>query len=138
VQPRGSVNPVSVLMFLGVAGALYWATMFGPMYLDNMSMSEVLDVGISASGGSDNDVVNAMLNRVNLSADAIGSHLEETDSGEVVEKKGLGLTADNITVTRDGGRITVAIDYTREVRLKPTHKVRVLTFHVEKEGPIFK
>jgi hypothetical protein len=138
VQPRGSVNPVSVLMLLGLAGGLYWAVLFVPMYLDNMSMSEVLDVGISAAGGSDNDVVNSMLNRANLSADAIGSHLEENDNGEVVETKGLGLTADNITVTRDERRIKVAIDYTRTVRLKPTQKVRVLTFHVEKEGPISK
>lgn len=124
-------------MIVGLIGALYWAVVFGPAYLDNISMREALDVAVHTRGG-DEHVVEAVINRVNFGEHAFGYHYEENENGEQVEVRGMGLTADNISVDRNeqAHTLKVMIDYTRPVRLKPTSTVRSVTFHLEQEGPI--
>jgi hypothetical protein len=137
VQPRGSVNPITVLMLMGVAGALWWAIIFGPVYLDNMTLREALDVGLHAPGDDENKR-DAVLKRINFGGDAVGSHTEEDANGNPVEVRGLGLTSDNVTVVsdREAGVIRISVDYSRDVRMAPSQKVRTVTFHIEKEGPL--
>jgi hypothetical protein len=129
-----------VLLIAALLGALYWAIMFGPLYIDNLSVREAADIGITFARINDDAIINGALRRINIGQDGkdpIGSHMEENEDGTQVEKPGLALTAENITIERDPAAktIKVSIDYSRTVRLKPTSNVRTLTFHVEKEGP---
>jgi hypothetical protein len=139
VQPRGSVNPIGVLMIIGLVCATYWAIIFGPAYLDNMSLKEAADVGIGASKDyHDDGVVQQMLARINHGLDPIGSHTEVAEDGTETVLPGLNLAPENIVVERNENtrRIRISIDYSRDVRMKPTQSIRTLQFHVEKEGPI--
>jgi len=145
VRPSGAVNPLAVLLGAAFAAAVYWAVIFGPVYLDNMGVREAIDVGfatahpVESNRGTDDEVRAAVLRRINEKPDPVGWHMEEDPkTGEMVEKFGLGLEPDAVTVERDPAtsRIRVAVDYSRTVRYKPTQKVRVVSFHVEKEGPI--
>jgi len=135
---RGAVNPLSVLLIAAAIGGLYAVIMFLPPIIDNLSVREACDIGVhTAEKFGDEAVTNAVLNRINNGLDAIGSHIEEDpNGGPGVEKPGLGLTADNVTVTRDASVkiVHVSVDYTRSIRMKPTASVKVMTFHVEKEG----
>jgi hypothetical protein len=138
VRPRGSVNPLSVVIIVAAIAGLYWAILYVPMYVDNLSVREAADVGITASKADDERVIEAVLRRINFGQEAVGTHMEEDANGDLVEKRGLGLTAENVTVDRNeqAKTIRVVIDYTREIHLKPSSKVRTVSFHVEKEGPI--
>ncbi|MBL8954171.1 MAG: hypothetical protein JNK82_25565 [Myxococcaceae bacterium] len=137
--PRGAVNPIGVLLTVAFVGALYWAATFGPYYLDNLNVKEAAEVGLSAADSGPEAMVQRALQRINygnLGNSPVGTHMEETDQGDFVEKPGLGLTEENVIAEVDEKTRTarVTIDYARTVRLKPTQSVRTIRFHVVKEG----
>jgi hypothetical protein len=132
------MNPLTVLLFAALAGGAYYAVIFGPLYLDNLGVKEAAEIGITAARANEDVVATAVLKKINFGPNPPGSHLEETDSGDLVEKPGLGLTEENVSVVKDEATKTVriTIDYARTVRLVPTQSTRTVQFHVEKEGPI--
>jgi hypothetical protein len=138
VRPTGAVNPVSVLLVIAGAGAIYYAVMFGPLYIDNMSVKQAAEVGLTAGRGPEESIRDVVLRTINTGPEAVGTHMEEDAEGNLVEKRGLGLTEENVSVFKDEAAKTVriSIDYSRTVRLKPTQKTRTVSLHAEKEGPI--
>jgi hypothetical protein len=137
VNQRGKVNFVAVLMLAGLIGAGWWAYTFGPIYFDNAEVKQLTQTYVSRATSlqerGDIDLSGLYLNALNQ----IGSHEETDPSGKRVEKRGLGVTKENITFKKDQvtGIATVGVTYSRTFQLKPLQKWKTLNFTVMKESP---
>jgi hypothetical protein len=135
VRATGKVNLIAVVIVAAMAGAIYWTVMFSGVYLDNMDIkTEVVGAYNEAGRKLDPQLMARILDRANH----VGTHKEDDGYGRIVEKKGLGLTDENVTIERDDvqKRILIRVEYDREVQLKPLQKIRRVHFNVSKEGPI--
>ena len=141
MKPSGKVNPVTVLLLLAIGGAVYWAVMFGPMYLDNFEVREAVDSAWSlwATDGEDHTyqwLLNRLNNRTQMGT--MGSHFEVDEDGVEKLLPGLGVPEDNITFAYDENTkmLTVRVEYQRVVVLKPSDKRRTMRFVVEKRAKV--
>lgn len=133
-RATGAVNPLSVLIIAAVVGGLYWLIMFGPKYLDNLDVKEAVDIAIATAKDRGDD---ALVVTIISSMAKVGWHREEDpESGDLVEKPGLGLAPENIVVERneDAKTIRITVSYTRDVHLVPFNKWTQARFTVEKGG----
>ena len=135
MQRRGQSNIVTFLFVAGGALALYAAIIFVPAWLDNLSVKEAVAIQLNKGYTvPDENRTESIINYVNYGPTAAGYHFEESPDGERIEVRGLGLTPENITYGRDDSSrtLTIYVDYTRELQLKPFNKIKLVTFHVEK------
>lgn len=136
MKPRGKVNPVSVLVLLGIAGGIYWAVMYVPLYLDNLDVREAVDTAISrfhttGPAAAETWLHQRLTQRTTLGV--IGSHPELDDDGVEQIVPGLDVDPDNITFDWDerNSELTVRVEYDRVIRLKPTQERRTVHFVVQ-------
>ena len=137
MQPRGQSTLVTSLVVVGGIALLYCLILFGPAYADNLSVREAATAASTRGYSMTDDVLTQIvLARVNYGTDAVGYHFEEDDDGNRVEVRGLGIEPEGVTFQRDDAtrKLTVIVDYDREIRLWPTRKYKKLHFHVEKEN----
>jgi len=125
-------------MIAALLAAIYWTAMFGPLYLDNLNVKEAAEIGLSGYAEGADYMRMLTLRRINqqsVNTKPIGSHMEETEDGRVVEVPGLGLTDENVIVDYDEQKrfARITIRYQRTVRLKPTQSKSVVDFEVTKE-----
>ncbi len=123
------------LIALAVLGALYAVVMFGPLWIDHLAAKDLVnstfnqfrDLGPERFKGE-------LLQRLNLVDWA--THQEQDDFGAVKEVQGLGLTDEDVFVEfEEASKILwVKVNYTRRVVLKPTDKVRVFKFSIERKA----
>lgn len=125
------------LVALGVIAAIYAAAMFGPLWLDHFDAKDLVNSTFNQFRelGPEQFKIE-LLRKLNLVDWA--THQELDEDGVMQEVKGLGLTDDDIFVEYDERTkiLWVKLTYTRRVVLKPTDKVRVFKFTIErKEKP---
>jgi hypothetical protein len=136
VRNSGKVNPVSILVILAVAGALWWVFTFAQVYLDHMDVQDAISTGFNMvkNGEKEEQVHSVVLGQCNKPT--LGWHWENNELGERKQAEGLGLTEENFKLERDEATLTftISMDYTREVLMRPTDKWRTVHFHVEKHG----
>ena len=125
------------LAALGVLAAIYAAVMFGPLWLDHFDAKDLVNSTFNQFRelGPEQFKVE-LLRKLNLVDWA--THQELDEDGLMKEVKGLGLTDDDIFVEYDERTkiLWVKLTYARRVVLKPTDKVRVFKFTIErKEKP---
>lgn len=137
MQPRGQSTIVTVLVVGGGLALLYGLILFGPAWIDNLSVREAATAASTRGYTMTDDVLTQIiLARVNYGTDAVGYHFEEDDDGNRVEVRGLGIEPEGVTFERNDATrtLTIIVDYDREIRLWPTRKYKKLHFHVEKEN----
>lgn len=125
------------LAALGVLAAIYAAVMFGPLWIDHFAAKDLVNSTFNQFRelGPDQFKIE-LLRKLNLVDWA--THQEQDDYGAMRDAPGLGLTDDDVFVEfEDRTKILwVKVNYTRRVVLKPTDKVRVFKFSIErKEKP---
>ena len=114
---------------------MWGAVTFSNVYLENLDMKTAIDSAFNQAGRTSDETI---LGRVVEAGNHVGTHKADDGFGNLVEVKGLGLTADQVTIFRDEVRKTILIKvvYTQEVPLWPTKKIKVVRFVVTKEGPV--
>jgi hypothetical protein len=134
LKPYGKVNLVTLLLLSAVIGGIYSVWMFSKPVLDNLDVKEALSAALNQKGLSDDQLKAVIISRL----ERVGTHFGEDDFGRVVEKTGLGLTPDQITVDRDTvqGTLYLRIDYHRDIQLKPSGKWVQLRFKPDASGKI--
>jgi hypothetical protein len=136
-KPLGKTGLSELLLLALIAGVIYGAWVFSPAVLDNIDVKEAISVAYNSAGKlGDAQLKLLILQRLGK----VGTHEAEDDHGEIVERKGLGLTHENILIERNEPlqTIRIGVEYERVVRLKPTSRVKVLSFSPEHEGPIIR
>lgn len=125
------------LVALGVLAALYAAVMFGPLWLDHFDAKDLVNSTFNQFRDLGPEQFEAELLR-KLNVVEWATHPELDEDGVTKEVKGLGLTDDDVFVEYEERTkiLWVKVNYTRRVVLKPTDKVRVFKFTIErKEKP---
>lgn len=140
-KPSGKVNPISVLLVLAFGGGVYWAVLFGPLYIDNLDVREAVDAAFSRYGNEGEDRARQYLvSRLNKGTQdgIVGHHFEVDEDGVEQELPGLDVAEDNVTFEYEErtSQLTVRVEYDRVVVLKPSQKRRTLHFVVQKTGAI--
>lgn len=137
MRPSGQANFATYLLVIGGVIAVYAAIIFLPPIIDNMSVREQVDIALTKEFNEpDENLVNVVILKLNAGPAAVGSHYEEDpESGELVERRGLGIPPEGVVIERDEAAHTmrITVDYSRLIRLSPTQKFKTMTFHVEKE-----
>lgn len=126
------------LAVLGVFAALYAVVMLGPLWVDHMSAKDLFNSSFNAY--RELPIPDAFKGQLIRKFNAVewASHQEVDDAGEVKEMPGLGLTDDDVIVEFDENTkvLWVKVNYSRRLVFKPTDKVRVFKFTLErKEKP---
>lgn len=125
------------VMVAALLGALYAAITFGPVYVDHMDAKDLVNSTFNQFRDLGAEQLQLELMRKFLMV-PWETHPVENEFGEVVQEKGLLLTAEQVFVEYDERTkvLHVRVNYERRVQLKPTDKVRVLKFVIErKERP---
>lgn len=131
-RPRGAVNPLSVLVILAIAAAIYYVAIFSSVYLDNIDVTDAVVSAYNQSGQVPDEQIRGVL-RDKLKR--IGTHRELNADGELEEKMGLGVEDENVIYeVNPDNTVTVQVKYVREVRLKPTSKWTKVKFSPSKHG----
>ena len=136
MQRRGESNIGTYLVVAGGVLAIYAAIIFIPAVIDNISVREAVAIALNKPFTAPDEArTESILNYVNAGPNAVGYHFEEDENGERIERRGLGLTAENISCSKNetARTVTIYVDYTRELQLKPFKKIKTMTFHIEKE-----
>ncbi|HEX5747372.1 MAG TPA: hypothetical protein VFZ09_14100 [Archangium sp.] len=132
-HPSGKISFGGLVLLTLVAGGLYFSVMLLPVYADNFDVKEAVAVAFNRAPTSDDD----SLRRVIIERTSqVGNHWDTDKFDQDVLVPGLGLTDENITIERStvSPEVRIEVEYTRQVQLKPTQHIRVLRFHVVKEG----
>ena len=132
-HPSGKISFGGLVLLLLVVGGLYLGVMLIPVYAGNFDVKEAVAVAFNRSPTSDDD----MLRKVIIERTSqVGTHWDTDKFDQDVLVPGLGLTDENITIERStvSPNVRIEVDYERRVRLKPTNNVRVIRFHVVKDG----
>jgi hypothetical protein len=135
MRVHGRVNLIAVAIVAAVAAGIYWVVMFSTVYLENLDVRDVVAACYNESGRTTDEAIRA---RIEERIGRVGTHKAEDGFGNVTVVRGLGLPPEQITVFRDQVRNTILIkvDYTQEVVLVPTKRIKVVHFVVAKEGPV--
>jgi hypothetical protein len=130
--PRGAVNPLSVLIILAIAVAIYCVAIFSGAYLDNVDVTDAVVSAYNQTGQiPDQQIIDGIKGKLAR----IGTHRELNENGELVEVLGLGVTDEDVIYEiNPDNTVTVTVRYVREVRLKPTGKWTKLRFAPTKRG----
>jgi hypothetical protein len=138
VPARGKVSLFALFFFAAIVVGGYWALIVFPVYIDNIwDVREALDVAYNQAGRrNDAFLKGAIQERVNSSA--LGVRDEVDESGNTTQVFGIGITEDQILITRNpiANTILIRVDYEREVRLIPSQRIHRIQFSPQKEGPI--
>ena len=134
-RESGRISMVGLLLLAGLVGGGYCAYVFGPYYVDNYQLKQVMreETNIAWRVGDDE-----MLRReILLKSTQIGRHAE-TVNGHTQLVGGLGLLADNIFIVRDGEakKVTIQISYERAFELPIFNRAQVLHFSPAVEGSL--
>ncbi len=131
VRPAGSVNLIGLMLFLALAGGIYWLAMFAPAYLDNLDVKEALTGAFNDASMSQDSQLRV---RILAQVSKVGTHRDA--SGAVVP--GLEITPSMIVIQRDEVEHTIAleVEYDRAIVLWPSKRIRTLHFRVQQEGPL--
>ncbi len=136
MQRRGESNLGTWGLLAALVAAIYSLILFGPAFVDNLSVREQMTAATTLGFSAPEDVVQErIVSRCNGGESAVGYHFEESDDGTLTEVRGLGLTAENVAVYKDESTrtMTITVDYTRRIRLFPSQKYTTLHFRPEKE-----
>ncbi len=136
-RPHGKVSISALLFIAAIAGVVYWVMNYSSIYLDHMEVRDAVRGGIEGFGRrkSLGEVRLGIILKVN--GPTCGEHKEDDGYGKITTIKGLGLKDENIIIERDDVQRTVriAIDYDREITLRPQGKQKIVHFHYEATGP---
>jgi hypothetical protein len=128
-----------LLGYLAVASlvtGLYLAFMFVPIYIDNLDAKDIMNTCFNQYRDMRSpEVLSETLLRQYNSVDW-ATHVEEDEFGEKKVVNGLGLTSDDLFIEFDERTkiLTLRITYSRIVQLKPTEKLRKVTFVLDRVG----
>lgn len=139
--PRGKIELSNLVGLVVVAGVIWAGILFAQPVLDNLDVKTVISEAVNQRAKSEGQLQQFVISRVNAAPGnptPIGTHYEESETGELIEQPGLELTEDNVIVDRDPNAETqtVTVDYTRTVMLKPLKKTVTLHFSPSKTGAI--
>jgi hypothetical protein len=137
VRPSGKINLIAVVILGGIAYGVWWVFTFSGIYLDNIDVKEAVESGYNMSPrATDEMIALEVMGKCNM--EKLGHHEEDDGYGTITVKGGLGVKPENVQVLRDTvtGRIAIVVDYQRKVLMKPLSKVKIVKFHVKREGPI--
>lgn len=135
MNPRGKTDLSTLFWVVVVAAAIYAGVIFIPVYADHFDVKEAVNAAYNAAG-KENDA--GLRAKMQFMLRNTGTHKETDDFNYTVVKPGLGLTDDQIVIERNdvARTVLIAVDYARDVQLKPTQQVVKLHFSEKKEGPI--
>ena len=137
VRPSGKVNLIAVVILGALAYGIWWVITFSGIYLDNIDVKDAVEGAYNECNRRDDpSTAGAIMSKTNMGT--LGNHEEDDGYGTIKTVGGLGLKEENITIVRDEAtkRISIVVEYTRKVVLKPTSKLKYVKFRVVREGPI--
>lgn len=134
VRDSGKVNVLGLLMLAAIVAGIYFAFMLAPAYTDNMDVQGAIDAAYNQSVRDDDVLRNIIRDKLRY----VGEHEEDDGFGNLKVVQGLGLTDDDITIDRDGVNeaVTIQVNYSRKIDLKPFKRTMILHFHPRKSGPV--
>ena len=136
MRKNGETNPVTYLLVVLIAAALFYAFHVGPVYWDNLTVKEAAQEAVNVYILNGEDAAKAgMLSRLNVKSPET-SHFEVDADGVESEKPGFGLTEDNVTFTLDEHtkKLTLRVEYDRTIQFKPLKKRKTYHLMIEKVG----
>ncbi len=136
MRASGKVNVVGLLIVGAIAAGAYWAAIVGPLYVDNMDVSETVASTFNQKGLRNEDFLREQLTR-GLKGLRLGTHEEyDRSTGEMKTVAGLDIPDEQIIVKDDVVRkeLLIRVSYKREVTLWPSKKKRLVPFVVERKG----
>ena len=136
MRASGKVNVFGLLLFGATAAGLYWALVVGPLYIDNMDVSESVAKGFGQRGNLSEERIRTQL-ATDLRQLRFGEHQEyDRSTGEMKTEVGLDIPDEQILVQDDVVRkeLLIRVTYNREVVLWPSKKKRTIHFVVERKG----
>lgn len=139
MRNRGeSANPVTYLMLLAIAGALFYGYHVGPLYIDNFAARDAVGEAWSTYFlRGEKYARDQMLFRLNQKSPDT-SHYEVDDEGVESLKPGFGIKEEQVTFDFDEKtkKLTVRVEYDRIVDFKPLKKRKSYHLIAEKTGSI--
>lgn len=134
VRDSGKVNVLGLLMLAGIIAGIYFTIMLAPAVTDNMDVQGAVDAAYNQSARDDDVLRNIIQDKLRY----VGDHEEDDGFGNMKVVKGLGLTDDDIIIDRDGvnDAVTIQVNYSRKIDLKPFNRFLILHFHPMKSGPV--
>lgn len=140
MNQRGKIQFTTILLILGLVTAGWAAFIWGPIYIDNMTVrqttTQYMSRFTSHSTRGDIDLRQLYVNELNR----IGDHVENDEFGNPKKVPGLGITPENITMEYDSVQsiARVGVEYDRTFQLYPFKKWKTIHFSVFKEQPFQK
>jgi hypothetical protein len=134
VRDSGKVSLGTLVLLLLLGGAVYFAALYVPLWVDSLDVREAVAAAHNLAGQNRNDAV--LRNEIRHRTAQMGTH-EETDSfGDTVTVPGLGLTDEQILIERNEvtGSVFIEVDWERVVTLWPTRSEHTFSFSAVKEG----
>ena len=135
VRTSGKVNLIGLALILALIVGIWAVVIFSPIYLDNLDVKEAVAAAYNQAG---HDSEEALRTLIKARTFRVGTHKEDDGQGNWVEKTGLGLTDEMITIERNPEmtQALIRIDYDREVELKPFKRIRIIHFSPQLKGPV--
>ena len=136
MRKNGETNPVTILLFIAIAGVAFFAFHVGPLYIDNLEAREAANEGFNnyflRNEVYARDMLLARLNDRSPNT----SHYAIDDNGNEVVRPGYGLTQDNLSFiyNEQSKELTVRIEYDRMVVFSPLKKRKIYHLIAEKKG----
>ena len=140
MRNNGETNPVTYLLVVLAAAALFYGYHVGPLYYDNLAARDAAGEAFSLFilQGEPRAKQNLLIRLNAKSPDT--SHYEVDKDGVEGIKPGYGLTEDNVVFNFDEStrKLTVRIEYDRIVEFSPLKKRKSYHLVAEKTGTVAK
>jgi hypothetical protein len=126
-RDSGRINIVSLALIAGVLAAGYYGWMYVPLWVDNLSLKEVMRVAANeANRNRDDDLLRK---EILYKVKDIGKH-EVVVDGQRQWPGSIDLLADDVHITRDADTktVTIQIEYDRQITYPFTDRQKVVHF----------
>jgi hypothetical protein len=134
VRDSGKVSLGTLVLLLLLGGAVYVGVLYVPLWVDSLDVKEAVAVAHNLAGHNQPD--SFLRGEIRGRTARMGTHEESDGWGGRRVVPGLGLTDEQIVIERNPvtGSVRIAVDWDREVVLRPTQRRHTFHFHVVKEG----
>ena len=137
MRPYGKVNLIGVAILAALVYGVWWGITYVPARMDHLDVKESVKAAANQAK-TDNEANAKHVLMSKLNNKDFAWHREEDEAGVLQRKGGLGVKDEQVTLQKDDvtNLITVTVEYTREIELKPFDKVEFKQFYFSYSTPI--